>query len=558
MLAAFQASPIAPPASTAGSSITPPALPSARITLAEALALPVLRRGLPRVVAGDEHLDRPLRWVHAGEVPNIAKLLRGGELLLTTGMGLGPRAADHRRFVAELAARDVAAVVIELGAPFRALPAAMVAAAREHGLPLVELRREVPFVAVTEAVHTAIVNQHYDLLRRADALQARFGTLVLQGGGIPDVLGLLADAIGNPVFLEGGDGRLLLHAVPRRGGGEGDPVGAWARAADAGVAVTVDAPPGRAPGRLVALPVDASLDALTEVALERAAAVLALALLRGREQDRLHARGGGELLASLADGTLAPARAAEHAHALGFAPRRPATLLPLVARLAGRACRGGWTAALPELERLLGATGVPVLAGVAPGDEATLLLLLGTSDPARRHALADRAAATIHAHAAQHHDARAVVAVGQAGDWAQARTGLAETIDSAAAALALPARPWHDATRMSLDQLLWRWRDRGELAVYVDSVLGTLLDYDAQRGTRLVPTLEALCQHGGRKAETARAMHLNRQALYDRIARLEQVLGVDTGDPEALLELQLALRARRQLDPAAHATQAVG
>src|SRR3954467_14585236 len=89
--------------------------PSPRITVSAALALPALRRGLPEVVAGAGGLDRPIRWVHAGEVPNMASLLRGGELLLTTGMGIGPRAADQRRFVAELAARGVAALVIELG-----------------------------------------------------------------------------------------------------------------------------------------------------------------------------------------------------------------------------------------------------------------------------------------------------------------------------------------------------------------------------------------------------------------------------------------------------------
>jgi purine catabolism regulator len=201
---------------------------------------------------------------------------------------------------------------------------------------------------------------------------------------------------------------------------------------------------------------------------------------------------------------------------------------------------------------------VPVLAGVAPADDATLLVVLGVGDPDRRAVVGDRAAALIHAHAAQHHDGRAVVAVGPAGDWAGMQTGLTETIDSAAAAVALPPRPWYDATRMSLDQLLWRWRDRGELADYVARVLGPLLAYDEQRRTRLVTTIEALCDHGGRKAETARAMHLNRQALYDRIARLEQVLGVDTGDPRILFELQLAVQARRHLGPAAPATQAVG
>jgi purine catabolism regulator len=100
---------------------------------------------------------------------------------------------------------------------------------------------------------------------------------------------------------------------------------------------------------------------------------------------------------------------------------------------------------------------------------------------------------------------------------------------------------------MPLHRLLWQWRDRDELADYVERVLGPLVEHDARRKHQLLPTLEALCRHGGRKAETARALHLNRQALYDRIARLEAVLDADTGDTETLLGLHLALQARRHL-----------
>ena len=48
----------------------------------------VVRRGEPRVVAGEESLDRLVRWVHAIELPDAARLLRGGELVLTTGIAL--------------------------------------------------------------------------------------------------------------------------------------------------------------------------------------------------------------------------------------------------------------------------------------------------------------------------------------------------------------------------------------------------------------------------------------------------------------------------------------
>ena len=112
--------------------------------------------------------SRTVRWVHAGEVPNIASLLKGGELLLTTGYGLGTRPAEQRAFVRTLADRGIAALVVELGPRFTRLPAALVETARAAGLPLVQLHREVPFVTVTEEIHTEIVNGHYALLQRAE------------------------------------------------------------------------------------------------------------------------------------------------------------------------------------------------------------------------------------------------------------------------------------------------------------------------------------------------------------------------------------------------------
>src|SRR5690606_9755235 len=126
------------------------------ITVRRALELPGLRSGLPEVVAGTGGLERTVRWVHAGEVPNIASLLKGGELLLTTGYGMGNRPADQRAFVRTLAERGIAALVVELGTRFTRLPAALVDTARAAELPLVQLHRQVPFVPVTEEVRTAV------------------------------------------------------------------------------------------------------------------------------------------------------------------------------------------------------------------------------------------------------------------------------------------------------------------------------------------------------------------------------------------------------------------
>jgi len=58
-----------------------PSLP----TVADVLRMPEVRRGHPRVVAGQGALGNPVRWVHVSELADTAPLLRGGELVLTTG-----------------------------------------------------------------------------------------------------------------------------------------------------------------------------------------------------------------------------------------------------------------------------------------------------------------------------------------------------------------------------------------------------------------------------------------------------------------------------------------
>ena len=57
----------------------------------------------------------------------------------------------------------------------------------------------------------------------------------------------------------------------------------------------------------------------------------------------------------------------------------------------------------------------------------------------------------------------------------------------------------------------------------------------------LLETLEAYLAAGGRKAEAARALHLERQSLYLRLHRIEELLGVSLDDEDVVLGLHLAV-----------------
>ncbi|MEV6741538.1 PucR family transcriptional regulator [Streptomyces sp. NPDC051104] len=538
-----------------------PGTEGAGITVRRALELPGLRSGLPEVLAGADRLGRTVRWVHAGEVPNIASLLKGGELLLTTGYGLGTRPADQRAFVRTLAERGIAALVVELGTRFTRLPAALVESAKAAGLPLVQLHREVPFVTVTEEIHTEIVNGHYALLQRAEEVHRRCTEALLGGGGVPQVLGILADFGGNPVFLETADGQLLYAAGT--GPADTDPLQVWEGLRGhhkdeppAGTAI-VDVP-GGGPGagsvraRLVLLPVSGPVAPVHRIAAERAASSLAVVLMQARQEEELAARGRGDFLTDLAESRIAAEDAPAQARVLGFKPGR-GPLLPVVTRLADGPTPGGggWAVLARAVAEELTSLGVPVLLGVRPV-EGRVPLLLALRSESERAAVADRVAAALRAGVEraglQRRGARPpVVVVGAAGGWASASAGLRHAAETATAAQGLPELPWYDARRLDIDLLLWRLRDHPDLAAFVDRAIGPLREHDDRSKPPLLPTLETYLAHAGRKAETARELHLNRQTLYNRLARIGELLGADLDDPQTVLTLSLALRARRHV-----------
>ncbi len=531
----------------------------APVTVRRVLELPAVRRGVPEVLAGGEALGREVRWVHAGEVPNIAAMLQGGELLLTTGMGIGAGADGQRRFVAELAEREVAALAVELGASIESVPEALVAAAESHGLPLIAFHREVRFVAITEAVHREIIDQGGALLRRGEALHRRFTELLLSGAGVPDVLTELAGFLANPVVLERAGQGVAYHA--RHESEDATVLGAWdsfargLQTAPAAIEATVPIGEEGSWGRLVVLAIESPLGAGDRVALERAVGLIALALMRSREEEGLAWRRRGDFLGGLPETRAGEREVSRRAAELGF-KSDAAALLPVAAMpLPGAQDNPAETAAQWALTRRdiqteLESQGLALLAGVR-GEAEDLLLVLAVAKPADRTRLAALVADAA-ADAARRHlgdPGATVVCVGPlAATWLEAGAGIGATVEALPAAAHGDRRPWHDVASADVDRLLWALREQPALGRFTELRLRPLLDRDGAGRSRLIPTLAAYCEHGGRKAETARALQIERQSLYHRLARIEETLGVDLADGDTVLALHLALRANRYLE----------
>jgi purine catabolism regulator len=539
----------------------PPAMSSPALTVQAVLGLPSVRRGAPRVVAGRDQLRRPIRWVHTGEAKHVATLLKGDELLLITGMGIGRAAADQRTFIRGLVERGVAGLIIELGAVFSSLPTALIKEAEACELPLVELRREIPFVEVTEEVHSVIVNRQLAVLRRGDDLHRSFNDLILQGASIPEILAVLARTIGNPVVLHKANRGVAYHAVYRTPSEEvltryellEPDLQGGADAAES-IARPVPAADHRSWGFVAALAVDSPIDDFDRVAVEQAVAVIALALLRNHEEATLLSRQRGNFLADVAASRVGAADAAARALALDFDHARGQLVaLAIAPALSGDDPSpyldekdGGWAEVWACLRRELARTAMPAIVGtrVAEGDT---LVVLGIRQAGQRVTAIEQAVALVETAVSRclGGAGRAVVVAGPAlPGWAALPASLRQVAEILTTARRMPGRRWHDATTPDLDRALWHLRDDHRIREFADHVLAPVLDHDLRHVHKLMPTLEALAANGWQQSKTARALHLNRRSLYPRIERLQRLLGCDLSDLDARLAIELALRMR--------------
>ena len=540
-------------------------------TVREVLQLAAVQRGQPQVVAASGGLDRPVRWVHAIEFADAARLLRGGELVLTTGIALPDEEALIGAYVAGLAGVGVSALAVELGRKYTGgLPAAFVAAAQDQGLTLVVFTREVPFIEITEAVHALIIDDQLEQLRASARLHEVFTDLAVAGAGPADILREAALLAGRPLILEdlshhvlacepaGTDPAALLAdfgarsaAVPSSPRTAYHPGPGWlvttvgARGEDWGrVILACAGPPG---------PVDTVL-------VERAATTLALGRLLARQQESLERQAHRTLISILlAQPGADPDEMAAQCRALGVPVTGRQLITAVIRSPDGGAGLLAQARVLDLAEALADACRterIPALVGSLDDVRAGALLSADAgADPeqvlagvcaAARRALARRARRPYGMPSGE-----PVIGVGTpASSLREARRSLLEARQVAdAAADSSPARDggaqdgrlFYRLADLRLRGLLSLLGGDARLATFVDRELGPLRDYDAAHGTDLTGVLAAYLAAGGNKAEAAARAHLARPTLYERLRHIERILGVSLDSAESRTSLHVAL-----------------
>ncbi|MEV8149835.1 PucR family transcriptional regulator ligand-binding domain-containing protein [Arthrobacter sp. NPDC080073] len=476
-------------------------------------AEPVLRTDVP------EALSRQLRWVHSSEVLDIAPLLRGGELLLSGGQALAT-ASDERRvdYVRQLVARGITALAIETGPELPAIPESMLDAGQAAGLPIIELCKVAPFVGIMQAINSLLVSESVAQLQFGDETSHAMAAELAHGGGLDQLLAVLASRTGAGARLVSPSGITLGSATAAAQPGPS-------------TATTVDVPVRGVLAARLELEVPDDGDAnLARVAGERCVDILGLALLQ-RMPPGLKELAGIELMRAVSSGTQSW-RLQQLGPASGFPASGPVAAVVVRSPAAGQL--------RTQLDGILHDE-VPQSASYA--DNAELIALAALPHPT---AVASRIALIQALQALEVPDG-SVMAVGP----------LAQGIGEAPWSLAEARRTLEllpgsgtgpgvaDAEDFAVERLAEGSLDAATREGFVRRQLGAVVEHDEQRRSELMRTLAVWLDMGCNTAQAARELHLERQSMHHRLQRIFELCGGDPRGTGRLAALHLATRLAR-------------
>ena len=499
-------------------------------------------QGLPlRLLAGEERADEPIRWVHASELEDPTPWLQGGELILTTGMGLGATPAKQRAYLRRLVDAKVAGLGFGLGFGHDRTPRALITEAQKHDFPVFEVPYPVPFIAITEAVFSRLLAEQYDTLHRAVDAEHVLTRAVLDGAGIEGIATSLAGVVGGWALVLDLHGMSMVATdadAEARAGRVWDEIRTSRPEESTTFSLTMldDAfhvwvQPVGAQGRIeafLAVGTSEQPTQLDRIVAGHALSLFAIELAKSRAVAEAERRLQGDFFDELVRGDLPPVDATRGLTRFGFRRDAPVFVVALESVDGDVDPVALGLAATDHCSRLEGGFLVS-----AHADGISVLLPADTGvDPAEvSKVLGHRVGAELRAGAGS----------------SSAPADVARSLREARYALQvcrLEGWPSAGFEQLGTYRLLLSMAEPDALRAFADAMLAPLDAYDTEQHGELVASLQAFLQHNARWETAAAQLFVHRHTLRYRMRKVEELTGRDLSNSFDRMEFWLALRAR--------------
>ncbi|MCL4458295.1 MAG: PucR family transcriptional regulator ligand-binding domain-containing protein [Chloroflexi bacterium] len=552
------------------------------ITISEALQLTSLQQA--EVVAGWSRLDNKIAWVHCSDLPDVGQWLRGGELVISTGLTILSK--DTARSLVQSVSEAGGAGLLIARDPCLTPEVIdeLIASAIRYSLPLLLIPKEVRFVDITEEISKAIIQREYEESKRSKYIYRRFVEAMLGGKGLSAILRMLGLALKCPVLALDKEFNLLAEYS------ENIPVDRiWADVLrqqrfstdllasldEAGLLSKIRksrsiAEIGRYPSAEdiahTAKPIllkgevygflllGQSYDKLSNqdlVLVEEAANVITIELIKEREIHEIDSRLSNQLFDDVLSGSYVSAESIKRrASFLGYDFSQPYQILTIQIdeieklrtdhRDKGEAFVSHIKRRFFDAVKETLATARAAVMLTHRDDYIVIFYSLSQGDSGSAHTLAEQIRQN------------ATPTLGNTGvsiGLSNRHTGVAEiqtAYREAEQTLQVGRMVWDTSTIIEYEQLgiyqLFLHRDgREEIDRYWDRYIAKIEEVDRKHNSDLIRTLEELFRRNGNRSRTARALYIHRNTLDQRLAKIEKICGLDLENADDRLKLQLGL-----------------
>lgn len=506
---------------------------TAGITVQEALSLSALAGA--RLVAGLLGADRVIRSVNMMEVPDIARFVRAGELLVTTAYPIHRDEDALSGLVPMLSQNGLAGLAVKPGRYLENLPRRVLSVADHLRFPIIELPESASFNDILADVLGTILNRQALQLERSRKVHERLSAVAMEGGSLNDLVRTLSRLVGHPAAITDPNGRVLAAA-----GASGPPP------EDLHHVETRTIRSGRHDHGQVSIWSQEPLPDDSVIAMEQAATVAALQLAQERAVMSRQRRFGTSFLEELLSGHVADRDAVlQVASAVGWDLTIPRFVMLVSIVVLPR--RGPLPVAGGRLENELLESVAKTLgpSAVAWGLRTQLGVLVSADrwDPAAPSQLARAVQADL---GALESGLEVSVAFGTCySDLTDFYLSYREARQAMRIARDLyPTGFVVGYSEIGLYRLLFSVPPT-DLDSFYRETLGPLEDYDRLHGSDLARTLETYLLNGGNMAHSARDLYVHYNTLRYRLVQIERVVGKWQGEPARRVQLEVSFQARR-------------
>jgi purine catabolism regulator len=167
------------------------------LTLKKILEMPAFKEFA--VLTGKKGLSRAVTSVSFVDAPDGSDWLKGGEILMTSGYILKNDLAQFGRLIGNIAHAKAAALFIKMKGFCGHLPREISDIADGLNFPIIAMPLHCTYRDVTNQVLTMLINEHVRKLEISGTIHRSFIDLILNGGGMDQIIMLLSQLIHSDV-----------------------------------------------------------------------------------------------------------------------------------------------------------------------------------------------------------------------------------------------------------------------------------------------------------------------------------------------------------------------